>query len=217
MIHLHHVSKHYGQHPALQDVTLAIGKGEFVWLTGPSGAGKTTLLRLLFGAERPTEGQIVIQGRNISKLSARQIPPLRRTMGLISHELTLLPQKTVFDNVALPLIVRGVGKRDIAQKVVVVMRATGIERHRDRQPGALSAGERQRVCIARAIVNDPLILLADEPTGALDTGLSLEIMALLRTIQIRGTTVLVATHDDVLVRDMPGREIRLESGKLVSS
>ena len=216
MIELFGVSKAYaGQAPALADVSLSVRKGEFVFLTGPSGAGKTTLLRLLFAAERPTSGQILVNGRNLTRLPAREIPYLRREIGVVFQDFKLLPTRTVFDNVALPLEVAGAPVKEIRRKVALVLRAVSLSHRMFARPPALSGGEQQRVAIARAIVNDPVVLLADEPTGNLDPDLSLEIMGLLFDIHARGTTVIVATHDRTLINRFHHRVITLDHGRLV--
>lgn len=216
MIQLFHVSKYYERRPALQDINLQIEKGEFVLLMGPSGAGKTTLLKLLFCAERPDEGQILVQGRNVARLSSSAVPYLRRTMGLVFQDFRLLPKKNVFENVALPLMVQGVSSFDIRRKVMEVLKAVGVEHKRDSRPATLSAGEQQRACIARAIVNSPIMLLADEPTGNLDPDLSNEILELFKAINARGTTVMLATHNRQLADQIKRRVVTLEEGKLVS-
>ena len=181
MIQLIHVSKHYDRRPALTDVTLEIEKGEFVLLMGPSGAGKSTLLRLLIGAERPDEGQVFVYGRNVTALKRSDIPYLRRKVGTVFQDFRLLPNKSVFENVALPLVVQGVSPADIKRKVTEALRAVGVEHKRDQLPLGLSTGEQQRVCIARAIVNGPVVLLADEPTGNLDPDHAEQLLQLLRT------------------------------------
>ncbi|HEV8540714.1 MAG TPA: cell division ATP-binding protein FtsE [Nitrospiraceae bacterium] len=216
MIQLFHVSKYYDRRPALQDINLQIEKGEFVWLMGPSGAGKTTLLKLLFCAEQPDEGQILVQGRNVARLRSSAVPYLRRTMGLVFQDFRLLPKKSVFENVALPLMVQGASPFDIRRKVAETLKAVGVEHKRGSRPATLSAGEQQRVCIARAIVNGPIILLADEPTGNLDPELSGEILELFKVINARGTTVMLATHNRQLVEQVRRRVVTLDQGKLVS-
>lgn len=216
MIQLFHVSKYYDRRPALQDINLQIDKGEFVLLMGPSGAGKTTLFKLLFCAEQADEGQILVQGRNVARLSSSAVPYLRRTMGLVFQDFRLLPKKNIFDNVALPLLVQGVASFDIRRKVMEALKAVGVEHKRDSRPATLSAGEQQRACIARAIVNSPIILLADEPTGNLDPDLSNEILELFKAINARGTTVMLATHNRLLADQIKRRIVTLEEGKLVS-
>lgn len=215
MIAVFHVSKTYLGRPALQDVTLKIEKGEFVFLTGPSGAGKTTLLRLIFLADVPEEGQILVNNRNLAHLPLSAIPHLRRTMGFVFQDFRLLPKKTVFDNVALTLKVAGVPEGRLREKVFTTLRGVGLEARHEALPSSLSAGEQQRVCLARAIVNDPQILLADEPTGNLDADLSEEIFDLLKAVNARGTTVVVATHSRNLVQRFPRRVISLNQGRIV--
>ncbi len=215
MIQLIHVSKRYDQRLALFDVTLEIGKGGFVPLMGPSGAGKSTLLRLLIGAERPDEGQVFVHEKNVTTLKQSDIPYLRRKVGMVFQDFRLLPKKSVFDNVALPLLVQGVSVHDISRKVTESLRAVGIEHQRDQLPAGLSTGEQQRVCIARAIVNSPVLLLADEPTGNLDPALTVEIIELFKTINARGTTVVVATHDPLVMAQANQRVLTLSQGRLL--
>ncbi|HJU04293.1 MAG TPA: cell division ATP-binding protein FtsE [Nitrospiraceae bacterium] len=216
MIQLFHVSKYYDRRPALLDVTLSIGKGDFVLLMGPSGAGKTTLLKLLFCSEPPDEGQILIQNRNIARLRASEVPYLRRTMGFVFQDFRLLPKKNVFENVAMPLVVQGLSQYDTRRKVTDALRAVGVEHRKESRPATLSAGEQQRVCIARAIVNGPIILLADEPTGNMDPALAEEIMDLFKVINARGTTVMIATHNRQVIDQVKRRVITLHHGKLVT-
>jgi cell division transport system ATP-binding protein len=216
MIQLFHVSKYYEGRPAVCDLTLHVEKGEFVLLIGPSGAGKTTLLKLLFGEELPDEGQIFVQDRNVAKLRSSEIPYLRRTMGFVFQDFKLLPKKTVFENVAMPLLVQGASVFETRRKVMEALKAVGVEHRKDSRPAALSAGEQQRVCIARAIVNGPIILLADEPTGNLDPGLAAEIIELLKVINARGTTVMIATHNRQVVDQIKRRVVTLSQGKVVS-
>lgn len=215
MIQLIHVTKQYDRRPALSDVTLEIEKGEFVLLMGPSGAGKSTLLRILIGAERPDSGQVFVNGKNVTSLKASEIPFLRRKVGSVFQSFRLLQKKSVFDNVALPLLVQGVSSGDIRRKVTEALRAVGIEHKRDQLPVSLSTGEQQRVCIARAIVNGPVVLLADEPTGNLDPGLTAEIIELFKLINARGTTVVVATHDPSVMTQVNRRVVTLLQGSLM--
>ncbi|MDF0643448.1 MAG: cell division ATP-binding protein FtsE [Nitrospira sp.] len=214
MIELIRVSKQYDRRPALSNVTLEIEKGEFVLLMGASGAGKSTLLRMLIGAERPDDGQVFVYGKNVTALKQRDIPYLRRKVGTVFQDFRLLAKKTVFDNVALPLLVQGVSAQDIRRKVTEALRAVGVEHKRDQLPVVLSTGEQQRVCIARAIVNGPVVLLADEPTGNLDPGLTAEIIELFKLINARGTTVVVATHDPQVMAQVNRRVITLSHGTL---
>jgi cell division transport system ATP-binding protein len=216
IIQLIHVSKWHDRKAALSDVTLEIEKGEFVLLMGSSGAGKSSLLRMLIGEEQPDEGQIFVHGRNVTKLRPTEIPYLRRKVGAVFQDFRLLPKKSVFDNVALPLIVQGVSEKDIRRKVTEALRAVDVDHKKDQLPNSLSTGEQQRVCIARAIVNGPVVLLADEPTGNLDPERTREIMELFKLINARGTTVIVATHDPHVLNHVNRRVITLMQGVLLS-
>ncbi|MDI3464504.1 MAG: Cell-division-associated, ABC-transporter-like signaling protein FtsE [Nitrospira sp.] len=216
IIQLIHVSKWHDRKAALSDVTLEIEKGEFVLLMGASGAGKSTLLRMLIGEEQPDEGQIFVHGRNVTKMRPTEIPYLRRKVGAVFQDFRLLPKKSVFDNVALPLIVQGASEKDIRRKVTEALRAVDVDHKKDQLPNSLSTGEQQRVCIARAIVNGPVVLLADEPTGNLDPERTREIMELFKLINARGTTVIVATHDPHVLNHMNRRVITLVQGVLLS-
>ncbi len=217
MINLFHVSKAFGNDSlALKDITLKIKKGEFLFVTGPSGAGKSTLLKVMFGAENPTDGQIIIDGRNYSRIPRQEIPHLRRSMGFVFQDFKLLPAKTVFDNVAISLVVMGVGKREIKNRVLRILSYLKLQHRINFKPLSLSGGEQQRVAIARALVKEPTIILADEPTGNLDRKLSLETIELFRDVNNRGTTVVIASHDMEIVRKFGSRVIRLDSGRLVS-
>jgi cell division transport system ATP-binding protein len=215
MIQLIHVSKFYDRRSALADVTLDIEKGEFVLLMGPSGSGKSTLLRLLIGAEQPDDGHVFVHGKNVTKLKSSEIPYLRRKIGTVFQDFRLLPKKSVFNNVALPLLVQGASAADIRRKVTEALRAVGVDHKRDQLPIGLSTGEQQRVCVARAIVNGPVVLLADEPTGNLDPELTSEIMELFKLINARGTTVVVATHNPLVMEQVNRRVVKLSQGMLV--
>ncbi len=215
MIQIFHVTKYYDRRPALVDINLQIQKGDFVLLMGPSGAGKTTLLKLVFCAESPDEGQILVQNRNIARLRPSDVPYLRRTMGFVFQDFRLLPKKNVFDNVALPLVVQGASSFEIKRRVAEALKAVGVEHKKDSRPVTLSAGEQQRVCIARAIVNGPSILLADEPTGNMDPDLAQEIFELFKTINARGTTVVVATHNRQMIDQINRRVVILQQGQVV--
>lgn len=215
MIQLIHVSKSYDRRVALSDVTLEIEKGEFVLLMGSSGAGKSTLLRMLIGEERPDEGQIFVQGKNVSRLKQSEVPYLRRKIGTVFQDFRLLGKKTVFENVALPLIVQRSSEADIRRKVMDALRAVGVDHKKDQSPNSLSTGEQQRVCIARAIVNGPVVLLADEPTGNLDPERTAELVELFKLINARGTTVVVATHDPQVMKLVNRRVMTLMQGVLM--
>src|SRR3990172_969592 len=211
MIRMYGVSMSYlaGTY-ALRDVSLEVGKGEFVFLTGSSGAGKTTLLKLLFAAERATQGQIIIRGRNIARVKGAAIPDLRRRVGVVFQDFKLLNRRTVEENVAVALQVRGEAPRTVRARSFQMLKQVGLQNRRHDCPLSLSGGEQQRVAIARALVNDPEILLSDEPTGNLDPDLTLEIMDLLVQAATRGTTVLVATHEHGLLSRYGKRVIHLE-------
>lgn len=216
MIQIFHVTKHYDRRPALTDINLQIEKGEFVLLMGPSGAGKTTLLKLLYCATSLDEGQILVQGRNVARLKSSDVPYLRRTMGVVFQDFKLLLKKSVYENVALPLLVQGLSAFETRRKVMEALKAVGVEHRKESRPTMLSAGEQQRVCIARSIVNSPIILLADEPTGNMDAALAREIVDLFKAINARGTTVLVATHNRQVIEQVGRRVITLDQGKVVS-
>ena len=215
MIQIFHVSKSFGQNVALQDLNLHIRKGEFVFITGPSGAGKTTLLRLIFNAENPTNGQILINGINLNRISRLNLDLLRRKIGFVFQDFKLLNRKTVSQNVALALEVTGERLAVIRKKTHQALRAVGLSKKQEVYPLQLSGGEQQRVAIARAIINDPLILLADEPTGNLDPEITREIMFLFRSINLRGTTIVIATHSKDLLMDTDQRIIVLKNGMIV--
>lgn len=216
MIQLYHVHKRFENGAeALSDVTLRVREGEFVFLTGRSGAGKSTLLRLLLVMERVSEGQILIGGRNIHVLRDSSVPYLRRNIGVIFQDFRLIPNRTVWENVAIGMQILGIGRKEIDRRVGQLLEAIGLEQRKAALPCNLSGGEQQRVAIARALVNEPAILLADEPTGNLDPQLSLEIMDLLQEINRRGTTVLVATHNTGLIEQYGLRTLELEAGRLL--
>jgi cell division transport system ATP-binding protein len=216
MIQMYHVDLRFdGGACALRDVSLEIERGEFVFLTGASGAGKTSLLRLLFGAQKPSAGQLLVMGRNSARLRSAQLPELRRQIGVIFQDFKLLPDRSVFENVAITLRIAGVGGREIRTRVWNLLKRLGLGHRMDHRPRTLSGGEQQRVAIARALVNDPPLLLADEPTGNLDPGLALDIMDIIADAHARGTTVVVATHDPTLLERYPHRQLMLEHGRLV--
>jgi cell division transport system ATP-binding protein len=215
MIQIYRISKSYGTNIALDDIGLRIRKGDFVFVTGPSGAGKTTLLRLIFGSAMPTSGQILIDGINLTRISRSKLDKLRRKIGFVFQDFKLLNNKTVYQNVALALEVMEERPSIIRKKTHQALRSVGLEKKEKIFPLQLSGGEQQRVAIARAIVNNPLILIADEPTGNLDPDLTREIMVLFRSINLRGTTVVIATHSRELLEDTGQRIIVLNKGRLV--
>ena len=215
MIDVRHVSKMYGRGLyALQDLSLAVGKGEFVFLTGPSGAGKSTLLRLLLLQDRPTEGEIVVNGHSLAALTRGQIQEYRRGIGFIFQDFKLIPTRTVLENISFVPEVLGVPAAQQRRRAFQVLKWVGLQHRMNAYPQDLSGGEQQRIAIARALVNDPVLLLADEPTGNLDPDLSLEVMNLLREVNAGGTTVLVATHDRELIRLVGRRTVTLEQGRI---
>ena len=215
MIKIFHVAKNFGPNIALHDIDLRIRKGEFVFITGPSGAGKTTLLRLIFGAEKPDKGQILINGINLNRISGLKLDLLRREIGFVFQDFKLLHRSTVFQNVALALEVTGERQAIIRKKTHQILRAVGLSKKEQTHPLQLSGGEQQRVAIARAVISDPLILLADEPTGNLDPDITREIMVLFRSINLRGTTVVIATHSRELLEDTDQRMIALSKGRVI--
>jgi cell division transport system ATP-binding protein len=216
MIRLENVSKVYdGNTVALRDASLEIAKGEFVFLVGPSGSGKSTLIRLLLREEQATEGDIWVAGKHVTRLPSWKVPLLRRSVGTVFQDFKLLPQKTVYENVAFALEVIGRPRHVVRAQVPQVLRLVGLAAKQDRMPQQLSGGEQQRVSIARAFVNRPLILMADEPTGNLDPATSVGIMKLLDRINRTGTTVVMATHDHAIVNAMRRRVVALDRGAIV--
>ncbi len=218
MIEAFHVSKLYSRGIyALRDLSLRVDKGEFVFVTGPSGAGKSTLLRLLLRQELPSEGQLLVGGRNLAELRPREVQAYRRSLGFVFQDFKLIPRKTVFENVAFVPRVLGVPDAQQRRRAYQVLKWVGLQHRMNAYPLELSGGEQQRIAIARALVNDPMLVLADEPTGNLDPDLSLEIMNLFREINARGTTVVVATHDRELIRQVGRRTLTLSHGHLVET
>lgn len=202
-------------HPALNGMSMEIDKGEFVFMVGPSGSGKSTFLRLALKEERPTSGRIRVAGKDLHRLSNWKVPHLRRRIGTVFQDFRLLPNKTVHENVAFALQVIGKPRRQIRRDVPAVLELVGLSGKGDRYPDQLSGGEQQRVAVARAFVNRPLIMLADEPTGNLDPATSVGIMKLLDRINRTGTTVVMATHDQSIVDQMRKRVIELDTGHVV--
>jgi cell division transport system ATP-binding protein len=216
MIQAFHVSKQYDRESsALADVTLHVEKGEFCFLTGPSGAGKTTFLKLVFREELPTQGQILVGGRNVTAIPAAQIPDLRRSIGVVFQDFKLLKRKTILENVAFVLRILSVPKSERRRRAFAALKSVGLHHKLNAYPLQLSGGEQQRVAIARALINEPILLLADEPTGNLDPEMAHEIMALFQEVNSRGTTVLVATHDREMIQRLGKRVITLERGRVV--
>jgi cell division transport system ATP-binding protein len=215
MIQVYNLNKSYQKDSsALRDVTLKIGKGEFVYITGPSGAGKSTLLKMLFASEKPTRGQILIDGQNLTRMGAKKIALMRRRLGVVFQDFKLINSRSVFENVAFPLEVQGKKRYEVSNKVYQVLKHVGLEHKIKRHPLELSGGEQQRIAIARALVIDPLVLIADEPTGNLDLDNTREVMELFKGANARGTTVLIATHDREMIQRFPRRVLTLEGGRL---
>ena len=207
-----HVHKNYGAKKALANITLDIPKNELLFISGPSGAGKTTLLKLLYLGEKVSEGQVLIEGINLSRISHKRIPLLRRKFGIIFQDYKLIATKTVFDNISIVLEAIGKKRRFIEKKVKSILRTVGMEETLHSLPPSLSGGEQQRIAFARAVVGDPKIILADEPTGNLDEVSADIILELLKRFHTRGATVIIATHDKELIRKTGGRVIHLNQG-----
>jgi cell division transport system ATP-binding protein len=215
LIQINDVTKRFpGGHDALKGLTLNVEKGEMVFVTGHSGAGKSTLLRLIALIERPTSGQVIVDGQNTSRVSRRKIPAYRRQIGMVFQDHKLLYDRPVFDNVALPLVIAGMSHRDAARKVRAALDQVSLLKKEHQSPETLSSGEQQRVGIARAIVSRPMLLIADEPTGNLDPDLSLEVMRIFRRFNEVGVTLLIASHDIALIDQLGCRRIPLADGKL---
>lgn len=213
MIQIESVSKRYaGGHDALIDLSLQVDKGEMVFVTGHSGAGKSTLLRLIALIDRPTSGQVIVDGQNTERVTRRKIPAYRRHIGMVFQDHKLLYDRPVFDNVALPLVIAGVGHRDAARRVRAALDQVSLLQKENQLPETLSSGEQQRVGIARAIVSRPKLLIADEPTGNLDPDLSLEVMRIFRRFNEVGVTLLIASHDIALIDQLGCRRIPLANG-----
>ncbi len=216
MIQLSQVSKRYPNgHEALKSVSFTVDQGEMVFITGHSGAGKSTLFKLITRIEKPTSGQVLVDGKNVGRLSERKIPSLRREIGVIFQDHKLLMDRSVFDNVALPLIVIGMPRDEIAKRVRAALGKVGLQGKEKQLPITLSGGEQQRVGIARAVINRPTILLADEPTGNLDEGLSDEIMDIFADFNQVGVTVVIATHELRQLERLSKRSLHLRQGELV--
>jgi cell division transport system ATP-binding protein len=215
VIHFYHVTKRFDRYStALQDVTFHIEKGEFVFLTGPSGAGKSTLLKLILRQISPTEGQIVVNGRNLAAMKRSQLPFFRREIGMVFQDFKLIERMTVFENLSFILTVLNVPPKEHKKKAYQALRNVNLHHKLNAYPPHLSGGEQQRVAIARALINDPLVLIADEPTGNLDPELSQEVLEIFAEANLRGSTVLLATHDRELIRRSGRRVITLEHGRI---
>ncbi|MGE0632788.1 MAG: cell division ATP-binding protein FtsE [Pseudobdellovibrionaceae bacterium] len=218
MIEFSHVYKTFnGSIKALKNIDLKIGKGEFVFLTGPSGAGKSTLFRLISGYDKVTSGAIRVAGFDLSKIQNSEMPFFRRKIGVVFQDFKLLADRTIFENIALPLEIRGENPDVVSKKVTDVLHKVGLSHKRDHYPETLSGGEQQRTAIARALISQPGVLIADEPTGNLDPKLSEEIMSLLMRVSEQGTTVFVATHDERLVQKFGKRRIHIVNGEIAGA
>ncbi|MGI9272451.1 MAG: cell division ATP-binding protein FtsE [Woeseiaceae bacterium] len=218
MINLEEVTKRFpGGQEALSGLSLSVDKGEMVFVTGHSGAGKSTLLRLIALIERPTSGQVIVDGQNTRRVKRRKIPAYRRQIGMVFQDHKLLYDRPVFDNVALPLVIAGMGYREAGRRVRPALEQVGLLHKEKQSPATLSAGEQQRVGIARAIVSRPKLLIADEPTGNLDPDLSLEVMRIFRRFNEVGVTLLIASHDIALIDKLGCRRIELDAGKLAQT
>ena len=215
MIHFYHVTKRFDRYStALHDVTFHIDKGEFVFLTGPSGAGKSTLLKMILRQIAPTEGQVIVNGRNLNAMKRSQLPYFRREIGMVFQDFKLIDRMTVFENLSFILTVLNVPPKEHKKKAYQALRIVNLHHKLNAYPPHLSGGEQQRVAIARALINDPLVLIADEPTGNLDPELSQEIIQIFAEANLRGSTVLLATHDRELIRASGRRTITLDQGRI---
>jgi cell division transport system ATP-binding protein len=216
MIDFYHVSKRFDRYStALADVSFSIGKGEFVFLTGHSGAGKSTILKLILRQLQPTDGQIVVNGRNLATMKRRHLPVFRREIGMVFQDFKLIERMTVFENLSFVMTVLNVPPREHKKKAYTVLRAVNLHHRLNAYPPQLSGGEQQRVAIARALINDPFLIIADEPTGNLDPDLSADVIQIFIEANLRGSTVLLATHDRDLIRRVGKRVIHLEKGRLI--
>jgi cell division transport system ATP-binding protein len=216
LIHMTGVSKVYGNGSvALSDISIDIEKGDFIFVVGPSGAGKSTFIKLIFREELPTHGQLVVNGRNVTNMPPAEVPFLRRGLGIVFQDYRLLPEKTVYENIAFAMRVIEAPRREIQKRVNSVMELVGLRDKHRCFPNQLSGGEQQRVAIARAIVNNPVVVIADEPTGNLDPETSWDIMKIFERINKSGTTIVMATHDKTIVDTMRKRVIAIEKGRIV--
>ena len=217
MIDFKHVTKVYEPKiTALKDVNVHIDKGEFVFVLGHSGAGKSTFLKLMLREEKATKGEVIVNGYNLSKIKERDIPYMRRTLGVVFQDFRLIPNLTAYENIAFAMRVTNIAEKEIKRRVPYILNLVGLAGKRDKLPAQLSGGEQQRVALARALVHNPDLVIADEPTGNIDPQLSLEIMELLKAINSTGTTVLVVTHEHDLARRYAKRIIEMRSGVIVN-
>ncbi|MBU1019525.1 MAG: cell division ATP-binding protein FtsE [Patescibacteria group bacterium] len=216
MILFKSLTKRYDGHTVLQDIDLQISGGEFITLVGPSGAGKSTLIQILTGALKPTRGSVSVDGYNITKLDRASLQKYRRKLGIVFQDFKLLPHKTVFENIAFAMEVCGADEKEIRKKVNEVLEVVGLTKQKNHFPRQLSGGEKQRTAIARALVHNPKLLIADEPTGNLDPASGKEILQILQKINVNGTTVILATHNKSLVDRLMRRVVNLKEGKIVS-
>ena len=217
MIRLIDVYKEYDNGTkALKGVNMRIDDGEFVFLVGPSGSGKSTIIKLITAEIAPTEGRLMVNGYNLNNISPRQVPYMRRTLGIVFQDFRLIQKKTVYENLSFAMRAIGASSRELRRRIPYVLQLVGLEQKADRYPGQLSGGEQQRVAIARALVNNPSMIIADEPTGNLDPQRSLEIMMLLERINELGTTMLVVTHEKNLVNRFDKRVVAIENGRIIS-
>jgi len=217
LIQMYNVAKRYGPRTALVDIRLTVADNEFLFLSGPSGAGKTTLLKLLYLGEPASEGQIVVDGINLARISRRRVPELRRKFGIVFQDFKLIPNRTIYDNVALVVEAVGAPRRMVRKKVRNLLRTVGLDGRERALPASLSGGEQQRAAIARAIAGNPKIIVADEPTGSLDAEAADAVMDLLHLYHRRGAAVIIATHDTELIRATGGRVVLLKAGRLETS
>jgi len=215
MIKLVNLTKFYGSHCAIDNINLNIKVGEFIFLVGSSGAGKSTIMKLMYREDLPTRGEVIIGGVDVSKIKHSQVPHLRRRMGIVFQDFKLLPKQTAYDNVAYVIRALGMSSKEVDMRVKGALKVVGLLHKIDAKPNELSGGEQQRIGIARAIVNGPPLLIADEPTGNLDPQTSLEIVQILEHINQRGTTVLISTHDQVIVNYFKKRVVTLEEGRVI--
>ena len=215
MIHFQDVTKNYDNQTALKDISFSVDKGEMIFLTGPSGSGKSTLLKLIYLAEKADNGEITIADWELSRLKESGIPFVRRNIGIIFQDFRLLENRTVFENIALALRIRGIGEKETKIRVYDTLKTVNLRHKSDAYPKALSGGEQQRVVIARAIVSDPTILLADEPTGNLDPDTAQGVAKIFKDVHARGTTIIIATHNREMYRNTGKRVLQLDSGNLI--